>query len=416
MRKQYFYEFFSSLRNLSKRVSIELINQITAIISLPLIVNGLEFEIYGFFTFCLFFSYLMGSISGWGIHVHIIESLASNKIDKDKINNYVSVSIILKFIGLILYILGVLFFSNFVFQTLNISQQSLLILFVLAFLIIFNPLELIQAFNKIDKILFPSIIGRLLFLILLFIYKDNLNFSLLIYFLIIMMVLPFVLGYNFIWNKFNFVNFLTLKKLSLIIAISKKSKNTIFLFLENHYFFIILAFILSFKLDLYELAIFNFLIQLFNPGLKLVEMSMRLAWQTIITDAKTKKNLLSTFLVLFLISLFLITSIFGFSLFSLVISNQSLLDVWQEIKLILYILCIEVIYFYIIYVYLYEKYNQVNQTENIIFPFLWLKIVIIPLIFFLDLNILNIFLLYGLIKVVQILLILIKVKLSNKAV
>lgn len=416
MRKQYFYDFFSSLRNLSKRVSIELINQITAIISLPLIVNGLEFEIYGFFTFCLFFSYLMGSISGWGIHVHIIESLASNKIDKDKINNYVSVSIILKFIGLILYILGLLFFSNFVFQTLNISQQSLLILFVLAFLIIFNPLELIQAFNKIDKILFPSIIGRLLFLILLFIYKDNLNFSLLIYFLIIMMVLPFVLGYNFIWNKFNFVNFLTLKKLSLIIAISKKSKNTIFLFLENHYFFIILAFILSFKLDLYELAIFNFLIQLFNPGLKLVEMSMRLAWQTIITDAKTKKNLLSTFLVLFLISLFLITSIFGFSLFSLVISNQSLLDVWQEIKLILYILCIEVIYFYIIYVYLYEKYNQVNQTENIIFPFLWLKIVIIPLIFFLDLNILNIFLLYGLIKVVQILLILIKVKLSNKAV
>lgn len=416
MRKQYFYEFFSSLRNLSKRVSIELINQITAIISLPLIVNGLEFEIYGFFTFCLFFSYLMGSISGWGIHVHIIESLASNKIDKDKINNYVSVSIILKFIGLILYILGVLFFSNFVFQTLNISQQSLLILFVLAFLIIFNPLELIQAFNKIDKILFPSIIGRLLFLILLFIYKDNLNFSLLIYFLIIMMVLPFVLGYNFIWNKFNFVNFLTLKKLSLIIAISKKSKNTIFLFLENHYFFIILAFILSFKLDLYELAIFNFLIQLFNPGLKLVEMSMRLAWQTIITDAKTKKNLLSTFLVLFLISLFLITSIFGFSLFSLVISNQSLLDVWQEIKLILYILCIEVIYFYIIYIYLYEKYNLVNQTENIIFPFLWLKIVIIPLIFFLDLNILNIFLLYGLIKVVQILLILIKVKLSNKAV
>lgn len=416
MRKQYFYEFFSSLRNLSKRVSIELINQITAIISLPLIVNGLEFEIYGFFTFCLFFSYLMGSISGWGIHVHIIESLASNKIDKDKINNYVSVSIILKFIGLILYILGLLFFSNFVFQTLNISQQSLLILFVLAFLIIFNPLELIQAFNKIDKILFPSIIGRLLFLILLFIYKDNLNFSLLIYFLIIMMVLPFVLGYNFIWNKFNFVNFLTLKKLSLIIAISKKSKNTIFLFLENHYFFIILAFILSFKLDLYELAIFNFLIQLFNPGLKLVEMSMRLAWQTIITDAKTKKNLLSTFLVLFLISLFLITSIFGFSLFSLVISNQSLLDVWQEIKLILYILCIEVIYFNIIYVYLYEKYNQVNQTENIIFPFLWLKIVIIPLIFFLDLNILNIFLLYGLIKVVQILLILIKVKLSNKAV
>lgn len=416
MRKQYFYDFFSSLRNLSKRVSIELINQITAIISLPLIVNGLEFEIYGFFTFCLFFSYLMGSISGWGIHVHIIESLASNKIDKDKINNYVSVSIILKFIGLILYILGLLFFSNFVFQTLNISQQSLLILFVLAFLIIFNPLELIQAFNKIDKILFPSIIGRLLFLILLFIYKDNLNFSLLIYFLIIMMVLPFVLGYNFIWNKFNFVNFLTLKKLSLIIAISKKSKNTIFLFLENHYFFIILAFILSFKLDLYELAIFNFLIQLFNPGLKLVEMSMRLAWQTIITDAKTKKNLLSTFLVLFLISLFLITSIFGFSLFSLVISNQSLLDVWQEIKLILYILCIEVIYFNIIYVYLYEKYNQVNQTENIIFPFLWLKIVIIPLIFFLDLNILNIFLLYGLIKVVQILLILIKVKLSNKAV
>ena len=416
MLKQYFYELYPPLHNLSKRLSIELINQITAIISLPLIVNGLEFETYGFFTFCLFFSYLMGSISGWGIHVHIIESLASNKIDKDKINNYVSVSIVLKFIGLILYILGVLFFSNFVFQTLNISQQNLFILFILAFLIIFNPIELIQAFGKIEKILLLSIIGRLLFLLLLFIYKDVLNFSLLIYFFIIMMILPFVLGYNLIWDKINFINFLTVKNFSIIFGIVKKSKNTIFLFLENQYFFIILAFILSFKFDLYEIAIFNFLIQLFNPGLKLVEMSMRLAWQTIIKDAKIKKNLLSTFLVLFLISFFLLTSIFGFSLFSLIISNQSLLDVWQEIKLILYILCIEVIYFNIIYVYLYEKYNQVNQTENIIFPFLWLKIVIIPLIFFLDLNILNIFLLYGLIKVVQILLILIKVKLSNKAV
>lgn len=414
MRKQYFYEFFSQFRNLSNRVSIELVNQITAIISLPLIVNGLEFEIYGFFTFCIFFSYLVGSISGWGIHVHIIESLASKDIDNKKINNYVSVSIVLKFIGLIFYISGIIFFSNFVFEIISISHQSFFILFILAFFIIFNPLELIQAFGKIDKVLIPSIIGRLLFLILLFIYRDNLNFSLLIYFFIIMMILPFIIGYFVIWNNFNFINFISSKKFTIICGILKKSKNTIFLFLENHYFFIILSFILSLKLDLYQIAIFNFLIQLLRPGLALIEMSMRLAWQAIITDVSIKKNFLGLFLALLLILTFLLTSIFGFSLFDLVISNKSLLDVWLEIKWILYILCIEVVYFYIIYIYLHLKYHLVNQTEKIILPFLWLKFLLIPLFFFSDFTILNMFKLYGLIKITQILLILIKVKLTNK--
>ena len=55
--------FLKQFNNISKRVSIELVNQITAIISLPMIVNGLEFEIYGFFTFCLFFYELFVNIS-----------------------------------------------------------------------------------------------------------------------------------------------------------------------------------------------------------------------------------------------------------------------------------------------------------------------------------------------------------------
>ena len=405
--------FFKQFKNISKRLSIELINQITAIISLPLIVNGLDFEIYGFFTFCLFFSYLMGSISSWGIHVHIIESLAAKKIDKNKINNYTSVTIILKLIGLLVYILAIFIFSSFIFQTLNIDLQSFLMLFIMAFLIIFNPLELIQAFGKIEKIFIPSIIGRIIFLILLFFLKDKLSFSLLIYLFIIMMILPFTLGYYFIWNKFNFIN---LNQFPLVFEVLRKSKNTFFLFLENQYFFIILSFVLSFKLNLYEIAIFNFLIQLFRPGLALIEMSMRLAWQVIITDVRIKQNFLGPFLALLLILTFLLTSIFGFSLFNLVISNQSLLGVWPEIKFILYVLCIEVVYFYLIYIYLYQKYNFVNQTEKIILPFLGLKLLLIPSVFFLELTILNIFMLYALIKIIQIILIFIKVKLTNKLV
>ena len=405
--------FFKQFKNISKRLSIELVNQITAIISLPLVVNGLDFEIYGFFTFCLFFSYLVGSISGWGVHMHIIESLASKEIDKNKINNFMSVSIILKCIGLFFYILGIVFFSNFIFHTININLQSFLMLFIMAFLIIFNPLEIIQAFGKIDKIFISTIIGRILFLILLFIYRENLNFSFLIYFFIIMMILPFILGYYFIWNKFNFI---TLNQFLLVFGVLKKSKNTIFLFLENQYFFIILSFILSFKLDLYEIAIFNFLIQLFRPGLALIEMSMRLTWQALITDVTIKKNFFGLFLALLLILIFLLTSIFGFSLFNVVISNQSLLGVWPEIKFILYVLCIEVVYFYLVYIYLYQKYNFLNQTEKIIFPFLGLKILLIPSVFFLELTILNIFMLYALIKITQIILIFIKVKLTNKLV
>lgn len=411
-----FIKYFYQLSNIFKRVSIELINQITAIISVPLIVNGLEFEIYGFFTFCLFFSYLVETLSGWGIHVHIIESLSANKIDKNKINNYIFVSIILRFIGLIFYTIGMLFFSKFIFQEININQQSLLILFVLAFLIIFNPLELIQAFGKIEKILIPSIVGRLLFLILLFIFKDDLNFSLLICFFIIMMILPFILGYYFIYHKLDFTNFISLKKIRIISETVKKSKNTIFLFLENNYFFIILSFTLSLKLNIYELAIFNFLIQLFRPGLALVELSMRLAWQTISSDLTINKNFLSISVTLFLIVTFITTSIFGYSLYGFIISNQIFLSLWVEIKFILYILCIEVLYFFVIYIYLYQKYMVVNQIENMILPYLWLKILIVPLIFFLDLTILNIFRLYGLIKIIQILLILTKVKLTIKLV
>lgn len=409
-----FINFFKQFNNISKRLSIELLNQITAIISLPIIVNGLEFEIYGFFTFCLFFSYLVGSISGWGIHVHIIESLAAKEIDKNKINSYIFVSIIFRFIGLIFYILVILIFSKYIFQVININQQSFIILFIFAFLIIFNPLELIQAFGKIEKILIPNIIGRMLFLILLFIFRENLNFSLLIYFFIIMMIMPFILGYYFIWHKLDFNNFIGSKKIQIISKTIKKSRNTIFLFLENHYFFFVLSFILSLKLDLNEITIFNFLIQLFRPGLALVEMSMRLAWQMIASDMMINKNLLGISVALLLIVTFLLASIFGYSLFGFVISNQNFLILWPEIKFILYILCFEVLYFFVIYIFLYQKYSSVNQIENIILPFLWLKIALIPLIFFLDLTILNIFMLYGLIKIIQILLILIKSKSMNK--
>lgn len=409
-------KIFSQIHRIYKRISIELLNQITAVISLPLIVNGLDLETYGFFTFCIFLSYLLGTISKWGIHIHIIEELSRKDIKWETIKNYISVILLLSLIGLIFYILIIIFFSNVIFHSLDISNQSYFFLFLLSFLTIFNPLELSQALGKIDKLIIPSLIGRLLFLILLFFLKDQLNFTVLVYLFILMIILPFIAGYISIWQYLSSDFFLKINYISIIYDCIKKSKNTIMIFLENHYFFICLSFILSFKYDLYEIAIFNFLIQLFRPGLILIDMSMRLTWQSLIIDKHQNNNLSPLYIALLMIIVFITISIFGFNLFEFVIHNQDFLNLWPEIKKILYILCIEVIYFYICYIYLYQKFNFINKTEKFIFPFILLKIMLIPFCFFLDLSIANIFNIYISIKIIQIFLILIKVRLLNKSI
>ena len=407
--------FFNRLQNISKRISIELINQITAVISLPLIVNGLDLEVYGFFTFCIFLSYLIGTISKWGMHIHIIEELSQKNINWETVNNFISIIFLLKLLGLIFYLLIIIFFSNVIFHLHAINLQSYFFLFLLAFLMIFNPLEIMQALGKIDQVIIPSLIGRLFFLFLLFYFRDQLSFILLIHLFIIMIIFPFLVGYFSLRQYLKLDFLLRSNSFSLIYDSLKKTRNTILIFLENHFFFICLSFILSFKYNLYEIAIFNFLIQLFRPGLALIDMSMRLTWQSFIIDKHQNNALFPLYIAILMIIVFITISIFGFNLFEFVIYNQDFLNLWPEIKKILYILCIEVIYFYICYIYLYQKFNFINKTEKIILPFLWLKIMLFPLCFFLDFSIVNIFNLYLSIKIIQIFLILIKVQLLTKS-
>lgn len=402
-----FRKYFLSI---SPRAFIELINQFSAVISLPLIVYSLNIEAYGFFTFFIFLVYFFSTLSNWGLPVHIMERKAKDSKYYYKISQYFFLINTFQLLGLITTILILLISLQYKFNIFIYDQINLIALILLAILYLFNPIQLMQALGVMNKLIIPNLISRIVFLYLIVIFRDNLDINLLINIFLISTVIPIGYSYLLIFKKFNFLFKNFRLDMSFCIDLIKISKNTIFLFLANNYFLIFISFLASFKYDIYQLAILNFLIQLYRPGLAMVELLMRLTWQASINIFNKEQKKIEFFIVIILITAFLTLSIFGYNLFILIFSEIHLIELWPQVKLLLYLLCLDTFYFYISYIHLYKKINNLYQSELIILNTYWIQFITIFFFIFFNFEIIHLISTYFICKSLQTIYLIFKTK------
>ena len=387
---------------------IEIFNQLTALLSIPVIINTLNLGEYSFFTFIFFLSHLLFYLSNWGIQSHLSEEISKNKFDQNKIIYFLFTYVTLCFSSCLIFFI-IFFLSYFTSLKVFISDFQIVLLSIFFILnMIFNPINILHAMNIINKILIASIFNRILFLFLIFYFRDSLDLKLIILIFLISIILINFYGYVLIFLKIKtYFQYKLSFDLQGIFKIIKKTKNSFILNFFNSYFLIFISCILIFKLQSTQLAVFNFLIQLYRPGIALIEMTMKSSWLLILkSDRSTRKLII--FIPFFLISIFLITSFYGDVLFNKVIYNHEYRDLWPLVRFILYLLCLETIYYYLIFISLYNKLRDLFKVEKIIISSLYFQIITIFSIIFFELSVISIITLYIFSKISQIFFILFK--------
>ena len=400
--------FFSFIFSISPRVIIEIFNQLTALLSLPVIINTLNLSEYSFFTFIFFLSHLLFYISNWGIQSHLSEEISKNNFNQNKIIYFLLVFVTLCFSSCLIFII---IFSLSYFTSLKIYISNYQIVLLSLFFVlnmIFNPINILHAMNLINKILIPSIFNRILFLFLIFYFRDSLDLKLTILIFIIPTIFINFYGFVLIFLKIKtYFHFKLSFDLQSIFKLIKKTKNSFILNFFNSYFLIFISCILIFKLQSTQLAVFNFLIQLYRPGIALIEMTMRSSWQVFLKSEKSTRKLI-IFIPITLIFIFLITSFYGEFLFNKVIYSYEYRDLWPFVRVILYLLCLETIYYYLIFITLYDFFRDLIKVEKIILSSLFFHLILIIFILSFELSIINIIVFYIFSKIAQIFFILFK--------
>ena len=400
--------FFSFVFSISPRVIIELFNQFTALLSLPIIINTLNLSEYSFFTFIFFLSHLLFYLSNWGVQSHLSEEISKNNYNQNKIIYFLLVFVTLCFSSclILLIILSLSYFTSLKFYITDFKIILLSLFFVLN--MIFNPINILHAMNLINKILIPSIFNRILFLFLIYYFRDSLDLKLIIFIFIISIF--FINFYSFVLIFLKIKTFFQYKlsfELQGIFKLIKKTKNSFTINFFNSFFLIFVSCMLIFKLQSAQLAVFNFLIQLYRPGIALIEMTMRSLWQIILkSDRSARKSII--FIPITLIFIFLITSIYGEFLYIKVIYNYEYRALWPLVKVILYLLCLETIYYYLIFIALYNLFRDLIKVEKIVLSSLFFHLIIIISILSFDLSVINIIVFYIFSKIAQIFFILFK--------
>lgn len=309
-------------------------------------------------------------------------------------------------------LLFIIIFSLIYFTSLKVYINDFQIVLLSLFFVlnmIFNPINILHAMNLINKILLPSIFNRILFLFLIFYFRDTLDLKLTILIFIISII--FINFYSF------FLIFLKIKtyfqyKLSFdlqdIFKLIKKTKNSFIVNFFNAYFLIFVSCMLIFKLQSAQLAVFNFLIQLYRPGIALIEITMRSSWQVILKSERSMSKLI-IFIPITLIFIFLITSFHGEFLFNKVIYNFDYRNLWPLVRVVLYLLCLETIYYYLIFITLYDLFRNLIKVEKIILSSLFFQLILIISILSFELSVINIIVLNIFSKIAQIFFILFKI-------
>ncbi len=153
-------------KNLSARTLIVLINQISILIAIPIVASRIGIENFGLLSVAMIFFQVAFMLTEWGFGVPAIKESHEAKGKKTLGLMFIEVNLIKGFILFFLIITLILI------QKINLSFFDNHALFYgLIFAIIaaaFNPLWYFQAIEQPEKLVLPSIIGRALYLSIIF--------------------------------------------------------------------------------------------------------------------------------------------------------------------------------------------------------------------------------------------------------
>ena len=254
----------SLFSNISSRIKIIIINQLSVLISLPYIANSLGLENFGLLSISLIIIQLCFTVTEWGFGFYSIE-----KIKELKNDNYHGINTLLSsiyfakiiFITIIFPVIIILYLTNLL---PTFSFNILLLTMLGIFFASLNPLWFYQAINKTEQLVLPTIISRMIYLIIIFTLVNYENdyliaiFAQVIY-LGIASIFPifqiYKLGYNFI--KFDYSSS---KKLLL------ETKNYFIASVIQNQTHLILGFLLTFFSNPIQIGLFNIADQLLRAG------------------------------------------------------------------------------------------------------------------------------------------------------
>jgi len=186
------------IKNLSSRSILLIIHQLSMLIIVIYLGNQLDLASFGFVSSALIFYQISYLFTEWGFSIDSLKKINTSNLNHKIISNI----LISKFL---IFLVILLIFFTFELNLLFHSAFLLESLFLAIFISSFNNLWLFQAINKSELLIIPTLIGRLLGLIIIFLLvKDPLD----IYIVFISQSIAFsfaiLYGYFFLFNKLKF--------------------------------------------------------------------------------------------------------------------------------------------------------------------------------------------------------------------
>ena len=324
------------LKNISNRLTVEFVNQLSVIITLPFIANSLGINKFAIVSEGMIIIHLILLISSWGIDGYSIETINTLKKTSENTsenNRFITSFYINRFI-----LISILLIILFYFLKVNLFNIGLkyygLILFAI-FSSFFLPLWFFQAIGKSEKLLIPTIIGRAIFVVLIFIFAKGEN-SIMWFFLshgISSMIIS-LLGMIILFRMKYRIKISNIKKLFIFF---KKSFSHFFFSVVNNQFNTLWAIAIIMLGSPTNIAIFNLANQVLKAGMGITELIGRVIRQSTFTKGgfhlwKILNCVFLIYLFIALISIFLTKDILSFFLINVYLDYkivfQMMILVW----------------------------------------------------------------------------------------
>lgn len=163
--------FFPTIKHIVSRGSIILINQLSVLISLPILAARLDFEVFGQVAIGFLLTMLSWIVSDWGIQNYSIEVWKKFKSVKDRMV-FVSSAITLNFLAALFFLIAVLVLILFQILDFPISFWLAIIPSVLMGSV--YPLWFYQVEKNPQDMILPTFFSRIIFLFIIFyVVQDN---------------------------------------------------------------------------------------------------------------------------------------------------------------------------------------------------------------------------------------------------
>lgn len=369
----------SYIKTVSPAIILEVLSQVIAVVSIPIIIINLSIKDYTIFSSLMILIMIFQQISIWGLSANINEELPKSKQKEYSISQYFISNFYMQLISIIIFIIIIINYNSFF--PLYVENKILLAAFICFFFTIFNQMSIIQALDLLHKYLWILIISKFVFLVILISFIDKLGTSglLLLYglsnFPLLIISYLELIKKNLL--KFELRSQFFINPIYLII----NSTKTHIITLTNSHFFSIFAFISSFFWPAAQLANLNFLTQLFRPGSNISEIFFRLTRLSYNLGQRKPLFFKNSSLLIILFFLFSLITIFGEPIYKFFIRGEFSL-IWNEVSILLIIIFLNIMQKLLLYDYFPRK-TSFHKTQNLNLKLIIFNILpIIYIIFF----------------------------------